>query len=97
MSNAFVNSFYKVFSVDQLYMFEDLFNELEPKLKAINMSPNDYITHLRDSYKRYQEYKGLDPFYPMDKKGFKYVEQYLRKAVESTYREIISSKIDSSK
>ena len=85
ITEAFLNNFFKVFSAEQMYSFEKLYNELEPKLKFINIDGEAFMTQIRDAYKRYQDYKNLDSFTPMDKKGMKYVIQFIRKAVDQTY------------
>ena len=85
LSEAFLNSFFLVFSAEQVQEFERIFLDLEPKLKALKIDGEEFMKQIRDAYKRYQEYKGIDSFVPMDKKGLKYVEDFIRKAIDSTY------------
>ena len=82
MSEAFQNTFFKVFSVEQLENFDKLYRELESKIIRMGMNSDGFMKMVRDSYMRYQEYKNIDPFTPMDKKGFKYVEGFIRKSIE---------------
>ncbi len=84
-SEAFLNSFFRVFSLEQLLAFEALFLEFEEKIKQINMTPEMFMKQVNDAYKRYQDLKGLDHFQPMDKKGFEYVENFMRTSIEKVY------------
>lgn len=89
MSEAFLNNFFKVFSAEQIYYFEDLYNELEPKLKRIGMSGEEFMKQVRDAYARYQEHKNLDPFTPMDKKARNYVSDFLTNSINNVYNNVI--------
>ncbi|MDH5719468.1 MAG: hypothetical protein OEZ13_02490 [Spirochaetia bacterium] len=89
LNEAFINKFFKVFSAEDLYNFENIYNDLESKLKKINVDPEKFMNQIREAYSRYQEYKELDPFFPMDKKAMKYVDKFIRKAVNDTYESII--------
>ena len=86
LSEAFLNTFFKVFSIKQMHSFEKLFIELEPKLKRINMNGEEFMKRVKDSYQRYQEFKKIDPFTPMDSKGEKYVSKFMREAIDTTYK-----------
>lgn len=94
LSEAFLNNFFKVFSADQIYAFDELFKELQPKLKALNITGEEFMKQIRDAYSRFQEHKDLDPFYPMDKKGQKYVEKFMRESIESVYQSVVVKKND---
>lgn len=95
LSDAFLNAFFKVFSADQVIKFDDLFRENEEKLKAIGMDGADFMKHIRDSYTRYQDHKGLDSFYPMDTKGYKYVHEFMQKTIDSVYEAKTSGRLKS--
>ncbi len=86
MTEAFLNSFFNVFTPEQILYFEKLYKELKPKLEVLKIDGPKFMEYVRDAYSRYQEYKKLDPFYPMDKKGQKYVENFIRESVERAYQ-----------
>jgi len=84
-SDAFLNTFFKVFSFENIQVFEDLYIELEPKLKKINIDGPKLMEQIRDAYTRYQKFKDLDTFTPMDHKAEKYVVNFIRKTVTDVY------------
>lgn len=92
LSEAFLNSYFRMLSAEQMFAFEDLFIELSPKLKAVGMNSEEFMNHIRQSYQRYQEHKRLDPFLPMDKKAQKYVEDFMRESVDKMYDAFMKSK-----
>ncbi|MCS6984033.1 MAG: hypothetical protein NZM25_02755 [Leptospiraceae bacterium] len=92
VSEAYLNTFFRVFSVEHVLGFERLYRELEDKIQAINMTPEDFMKQVNDAYRRYQDSKNLDHFYPMDKKGFQYVENFMRVSIEKVYNMIQQQK-----
>lgn len=86
VSDAFLNSFFKVFSMKNIQSFESLYNELEPKLKFLKIKSEDFMQQIKESYTRYQKYKNMDSFTPMDSKAEKYVINYMRKAIDEIYK-----------
>ncbi|MCB1148095.1 MAG: hypothetical protein KDK38_14940 [Leptospiraceae bacterium] len=95
LSEAFLNNFFKVFSADQILEFEEFFSNSEAKLKAIGIGPDEFMKHVRDSYTRYQDHKGLDSFMPMDSKGLKYVLEFLSKSFDTIYEAKKSGRLNS--
>ncbi len=91
ISEAYLNVFFKVFSADQIYFFEALYHELSPKLHAMGMSGEQFMEKIKDAYTRFQESRNIDPFTPMDKKGQKYVEDFLRKSIDQVYEMIVKT------
>ncbi|MDH5717796.1 MAG: hypothetical protein OEZ22_09170 [Spirochaetia bacterium] len=85
VNEAFLNKFFKVFSTEDIYHFEALYIELQDKIKAIGINVEQFMAQIKDSYTRYQAYKNLDPFLPMDKKALKYVEKFIRESINKTY------------
>lgn len=92
VSEAYLNNFFRVFSVEHILGFEKLYRELEEKIKAINMTPEDFMKQVNDAYRRYQEARNLDQFMPMDKKSFQYVENFMRTSIEKVYNMIQQQK-----
>lgn len=85
-SDAFLNTFFKVFSMSNIQAFESLYSELESKLKFLKIDGPSFMEQIRDSYTRYQKYKNLDSFTPMDSKAEKYVVSYMRKTINEVYK-----------
>ena len=82
INNAYVNTFFQLFSIDYIFAFERLYLELKDQTDQLYMSGEMFMRHAKDAYIRYQEYKKLDAFQPMDNKGFEYVERSLRKVIK---------------
>ena len=87
ITNSYVNAFFKLFSVEQIFAFEKLYLELKHDTDSLYMSGDMFMRHAKDAYVRYQEYKELDAFQPMDDKGFTYVEESLRKIIKQAVKE----------
>ena len=87
ITDSYVNAFFKLFSPDQILAFEELYLELKPDTDRLHMTGEIFMRHAKDAYVRYQEYKELDAFQPMDDKGFMYVEESLRKIIKQATRE----------
>lgn len=92
VSEAYLNAFFKVFSVDQIYFFEELYNELSPKLSKLGINGEQFMEQIKDAYTRYQEHRNIDAFSPMDKKGQKYVEDFMRKSIDQVYAALTKTK-----
>ncbi|RME91887.1 MAG: hypothetical protein D6767_04300 [Candidatus Hydrogenedentota bacterium] len=88
MSEAFLNVYFKVFSAEQLLRFEDLFLSNKKKLDELGISGEKFMEMIRESYERYQKFKKLDPFTPMDKKGEKYVRNYLQETIDKVHKNV---------
>ena len=93
LTEAFLNNYFQLFSVDFLLEFEKIYNKLEHKLKAIGMDPDAFMSQIKDTYNRFQEYKQLDAFTPIDKKGFKYVKDYVAYSSKSKHLQGIAADI----
>ena len=83
INKAYLNTLYSLFSVEQVISLENLYLELKEKLDKLNITGEGFMKYAKDSYKRYQEYKKIDAFQPMDKKAQEYVENFLRKTIKN--------------
>ncbi len=87
ITDSYINAFFQLFSVEQIFSFEELYLELRKDIDSLYMSGEIFMRHAKDAYIRYQEYKELDAFQPMDEKGFAYVEASLRRMIKQTVKE----------
>ena len=91
IKNAYLNIFFNLLSTEQIIFFEKLYLEQKDKLERLKITSEDFMKYVRDSYSRYQEYKQIDAFQPMDKKGQKYVKNSLLKTIKESLNEIKGS------
>ena len=87
LSNSYLNTFYRLFSKEQIMFFEGLYLDLKDKLDRLNITGEEFMKYAKDAYQRYQTYKKIDPLHPMDKKAQKYVTKFLRKTVEAAFND----------
>jgi len=92
LSDAFLNNYFQLFSVAHLMEFEKIYGKFEQKLNTIGMPPDSFMNLIKDTYTRYQEYKKIDAFSPMDSKGLKYVTDYIKKTVDKVYDSVAKKK-----
>ena len=68
LTEAYLNTFFKLFNAEQVMFFEELYVELKSDLDKLNITGEMFMKYAKEAYMRYQTYKKLDAFQPMDKK-----------------------------
>ena len=76
-----------MFSIEQILRFEELYLELKDDLDSLCLSGEMFMQNAREAYIRYQDYKQIDSFEPMNDKALEYVEDSLRRIVKEAAKE----------
>ena len=87
VSSAYLNTFFNLFSTEQVLRLEELYLELKDDLDFLCLSGEMFMQNARDAYIRYQDYKQIDSFEPMSDKALEYVEDSLRRIVKEAAKE----------
>ena len=87
LSSAYLNNFFNLFSIEQILRFEELYLELKDDLDSLCLSGEMFMQNAREAYIRYQDYKQIDSFEPMNDKALEYVEDSLRRIVKEAAKE----------